>query len=191
VTARDYAALMRERIDAWQDGSDEPARDLAAKLFKDLTETDPKLLEGWLREMAISHLAMAFHNRRGSARRRSRAQAGSTLAQYVSEFTSPDRDPAGYALAKAAMERLSTFDAKLVINDDGHTKSIGQMTGPDNLFVARKFDKSSKRDGLLSAFYAKVAERVGDRTVEDVFDVASYVELRSAITSPTTAVPAH
>jgi hypothetical protein len=187
---RNYVAEMRERIDSWQDGSDESAKDLAAKLYKDISENDADLIAGWTKQLALSHLARAFHERRGSARQQERRAAGAELSKHSSVFGNPDASEADRAEALAAMERLTTFEAKVVVNDDGETKSIGRMTGPDNLFVSRRFGRSSKRDGLLAQFYLKVAEKVGDRTVEDVFSVAAYAELRASITGVTTVEPA-
>jgi hypothetical protein len=174
-----FSSRMRDMIATWQDESDDSARSLAAGLYKHLRDTEPELLAGWEQELAIMHLSAEFHHRRGSQRQAERREAGRILERYHSVFAG-ESSPAERRRAMMEIEQLTTFSTRMVVNEAGETREIGKMTQADCEYVAARFRRSAKRDGLWGKFYEQVAARLGDRTVEEVFDINGFVTLRAS-----------
>ena len=177
---RDYLAEMSELIADETAGSGWVAAIVAAKLHARLLESDPDLLDGWLREMAVQMLRQAICDRSRSERATARSRAGSR----------------SFARAAAEAEKtgdiaplIGMFSTDHTVNAENMRKLAADMTGPDHLFVAENTYQRSANEALMhAAFHRAVAAKVGDRLTSEVYTEAQYEAMyRSIVRSPASA----
>jgi hypothetical protein len=170
--ARDYIAEMGDRLaEAMADG-DFVAPALAEKLHAHLLETDPDLLDGWLREGAVHFLTRAIGDRDRNERSAARSRGGARRFKEASDAAQAGNDAA-----------LSMFATVRYVIDEGETRrTLGDMTGADHLFVADGYKQTAANARMLEAFHRAVGKRVGKRKTCDVFTEAEYQKLYDSIT---------
>lgn len=168
MSDRDFMAEMSAAIaDATGDG-DVIAPVLAEKLHARLLESDPELLDGWLRASAVHFLTMAIGARDRSER---------AIVRRRSEARRFDK-----AAREGDVETLSTFAVRLVVDEDNTRRPIGDMTGSDHLFVAGEYGRSAQTAAMLQAFHKAVARKVGKRRTAEVFSEAQYEAMFRSVT---------
>jgi hypothetical protein len=171
---RDYLAEMDARIAAATEGSGWVAAIVAEKLHAELLETDPDLLDGWLRATAADTLRLAIgmrsRNQRLIARRRAGARAFSEAAGEAEQ--TGDTAPL-----------IGLFTVDYVVDAENTRKRAADMTGPEHLFVAENtYQRSANQALMLAAFHRAVAAKVGDQRTSDVFSPEQYERLYLSIT---------
>jgi hypothetical protein len=167
---RDYIAEMGEAIADAIDSGDIVAPVVAEKLHAQLLESDPDLLEGWLRASAVHFLTRAIGDR--DRRERSTARTRAEARRFAGAAKSGDA------------EELSTFAVRLVVDEDNTRRPIGEMTGADHLFVAGEYGRSAATARMLEAFHRAVASKVGKRKTSVVFTEAQYEQMYRSIVGP-------
>ena len=179
VDGRDFIAEMNARIGEATAGSGWVAAIVAGKLAVELGETDPDLLDGWLRAMAVPLLTRVIglhvHAERSARKRGARRRAFAAAAGAFE--VADDRGPAAVVL-------LGMF-GELHVVDAGQTrKRAGDMTGPEHLFVAEvTYQRTANTALMLAAFHRAVAGKVGSQRTADVLSEAEYERLYLSITS--------
>lgn len=168
MSDRDYLADMSAAIaDAIGDG-DVVAPVLAEKLHARLLESDPDLLDGWLRACAVNFLTAAIGARdrseRAIVRRRSEARRFREVAD------------------SGDVDALSSFAVRLVVDEDNTRRPVGEMTGADHLFVAGEYGRTAQTAAMLQAFHKAVARKVGKRKTAEVFSEAQYEAMFRSVT---------
>lgn len=170
---RDYIQDMNEAIDEATSGSGWSAGVVAGKLAARLAETDPGLLDGWLRTCAVAILTEAV-----GARLRSQAGAARRGAQRQA-FARAARD----AEAAGDYSRLPGMFSAAYVVDTAHTRRRARdMTGRDHQFVAAGYTARAEENSMLAHFHREVARRVGDRVTSEVFDEETYERMYRSIT---------
>jgi hypothetical protein len=170
MAEREYLNEMAEAIRAAIGDGDVVAAVVAEKLHARLVESDPDLLDGWLRASAVQFLTEAIGARDRSARTVSRRR--SEARRFASAAESGDE------------AELSTFAVRLVIDEDNTRRPIGHMTGSDHLFVADGYARSAKTSLMLEAFHRAVAKKVGKKRTADVFSESQYDQMYRSIVRP-------
>lgn len=142
---------------------------VAGKLHGELVETDPELLDGWLQLIAPECLRLVLvarsRTRRAVARRRAASRAFGEAAR-----------------AGDTQQLLGLFSVDLVVNDDQLRKRASEMTGPDHLYVAERYQASANEGLLLAAFHRAIARKLGKRRTCDLFTAEQYEQLYLSIT---------
>jgi hypothetical protein len=175
--SRDYLAEMADAIAKVTSAGDFVAPVVAEKLHAHLLETDPDLLDGWLRASAVHFLTRAIGDRDRRERTAARTRADARQFRKASEAAEAGDD-----------EGLSVFaTVRYVVDGDETRRALGDMTGADHLFVADGYRESASRARMLEAFHRAVAKRVGKRKTSDVFTEAEYQKLYDSITGRTPA----
>ena len=169
---RDYLIEMNDRMDDATQG-EWVAAVVAQQLHDDLTQTDPDLLEGWLREIAVEALRHVLAARSRSRRTIARQRAGSRRFAQAAADAEASGDSAPL---------LGLFETDLVVNADQLRKRAADMTGPDHLYVAERYRATEAEAKMLAAFHRAVAERVGQRRTSEVFSPEEYERLFTSIT---------
>lgn len=151
-------------------GPDFQSAVLAEKLVARIEEQDPASLDEWLhaRAAAITTMEISARLRSIRARHVHRASARS-FAEAVEAAEDGDTEP------------LTHFAVVYQVSDDHVRRPVGQMNGPDHLYVAGAYQASGKRDLMLAAFHRAVAKKVGKRTTAEVFSEAQYHDLLHSI----------
>lgn len=92
------------------------------------------------------------------------------------------------AFAEAAEEGdVSMFVAwRCKIDDEGTQRCIGEMTGPDHIYVATDYANRAAANAMLAAFHRAVAKKVGKRTTAEVFSEDELTRLYNSIAGSTT-----
>ena len=131
---RDYIAEMDARIEAVTKGSDWVAAVVAAKLHASLLESDPDLLDGWLRSVApdVLRQAITLRVRQSNAR----ARRGARVREFADAARDMEDASDGEARETAARRLLSLFEQIHTVDDSDTRKRACDMTGPEHLFVA-------------------------------------------------------
>jgi hypothetical protein len=174
---------VAQLIDDYQERHpDYSATFLADLVVKDLRDNHKKLLAMWQDELADQHIRIAVLARRSSRRNTARRTAGKALAKYSSVFADPHATKEEKAKAKQTLDNLRLLDAiSPPVNSHGETRQYGKMTKADNLYVSESYAKSGQGDLLKSQFFATVAARLDDHTVEEVFTPAQYAQLMESV----------
>lgn len=170
TTYRNYSAEMlakiREAIPDW----DYVPSVVAQNLVEELEANDPELMVGWLYEQAVPMLANLIVEFSRANRRTARATA--TRGRF---------DAAAKRFEAGEETALNVFRAEFVVDVENTRRKIGDMTGPDHLFVARSYRKSEKKSAMEAAFHEAVAEKIGERSTKEVFTEESYTWMYRSI----------
>lgn len=171
TTPRDYAAEMNAALAQVAPAGDYVLGVLAGEFVDKLRVNDPELLAGWLDLHAAPVVAdlLGRHLRAARQRQRNQASAGA--------FSN-----AAAAHAAGDAEALSPFEVRFVVDADETWRRVGDMTGPDHLFVAARYRQQEATAAMLAAFHAAVAKRVGKRTTAAVLSAEQYGRLYRSIT---------
>lgn len=171
-THRDYIAEMNAAITEALGEGDIVAPLIAEKLHADLLETDPDLLDGWLRACAVHFLTRAIGDRDRRERTAARTRGEARRFRAATEAAVGGDDAP-----------LSLFATVRYVVDENETRRVlGDMTGTDHLFVADGYRESAAKARMLEAFHRAVARKVGKRKTSDVFTEAEYQRLYDSIT---------
>lgn len=85
-------------------------------------------------------------------------------------------------LIQAVREKdVSEFHLTCAVGPKNLRIRVGQMKAPDHLEVAERYRDSSDRSRRLGAFHEAVADRIGDRTTDEVMTETEYGLLRAEI----------
>lgn len=170
--SRDYIAEMADAITEATGTGDFVAPVVAEKLHAKLLETDPDLLDGWLRATAVYALTRAIGDRDRRERTAARTRAEARRFREASDAAEAGDEDA-----------LSIFASVRYVVDDGETRrALGDMTGADHLFVADDYSASAAKARMLEAFHRAVAKKVGKRRTSEVFTEAEYQKLYDSLT---------
>ena len=166
MSERDYVTEMDAHIEAATRGSGWVAAIVAEKLHAELLETDPDLLDGWLRAVAVDSLRLAIGTRSRSQRTVARRRAGSRAFRDAVAEAEQSGDTAPL---------LGLFSVDYVVDEENTRKRAADMTGPEHLFVAENtYQRSANEALMLAAFHRAVAEKVGKRRTSEVFSETEY-----------------
>lgn len=162
MVERDYQSAMHKFIDDHLPSGDIVVSSHAEKLIALLDEQDPELLYGWLMQCAPALLAEFIRT------------------QFQRARTTERRNSYGKALREGDTAKLRNglfTRERFVIDENGHYRRLGDMTGKDHAYVAKGYDADSKTAGLRAAFHKAVAQQVGDRRTEEVLSPEAYLGL--------------
>jgi hypothetical protein len=153
---------------------------LASRLVERLRTQDPELLDAWLSLHAEAifrdTITSIIRHRRSRARKHAAAGAFGRAAQRFSET--------------GDIEQLSPFRVRFVVDGLDTQRQVRDMTRTDCLFVAERYTISADRALMEAAFHRAVANRVGDRTVGDIFTEDEYNNMYRSITQRRFAIDA-
>jgi hypothetical protein len=168
---RDFVQEMHDLVARYLASSPLPAGQQALDIVTHLEHADPELLLGWARAALVSNVAALIHQVRGNDRLRSRSHARALLIRI------------GNGTATSAeLAEASVFSVRSpVVSDDGMTKRIGELTGSDHAYIAGAYEVRGRRQLVFAAFHRLLAERVGDRTTEEVFNPEEYAALQQQL----------
>lgn len=143
----------------------------AEKLVAYLRANKPAELRMWLDEHAATFVADCVRHRGRSRRSKAQQRQGAhDFAEAAARFEAGDD------------EALNPF--KLLTHCiEGRWKRLGAMRGQDHLYVADDYRCKGKKQLLLAKFHQAVAERIGDRTTEEVFTEEKYLEMYRSLTN--------
>ena len=177
---RDYIAEMDARIEAVTKGSDWVAAVVAAKLHASLLESDPDLLDGWLRSVApdVLRQAITLRVRQSNAR----ARRGARAREFADAARDMEDASDGEARETAARRLLSLFEQIHTVDDSDTRKRACDMTGPEHLFVAEnQYERKAAPLLMEAAFHRAVAKKVGKRLTSAVFSAEQYQQMYLSI----------
>lgn len=153
-------------IESWvPDDGDLIAEVVAQKLYANLQETAPDLLEQWLHERAqifLTQTVTSWLNReRAKASRRAVKRAFKDASDQAEEGDDTE---------------LGHFAVLHVVAADNTRRRVADMTGADHRFVADKYQASGKYDLMLSAFHRAIGKACGAKRTADVMTEQQYDE---------------
>lgn len=147
---------------------------LSGNLVAELRRDDADLLDGWLQERAA--LIIADYLRKQFQLQRLRAGRESKRSAFAKEAAEAEEE---------GPEAVSAFAQRYYVDETKNTwRTVGDMTGPDHMFVSRDYDDRSDAMKLLAKFHQAVGERIGLKRTADVMTEAQYVRLRDSIVKP-------
>jgi hypothetical protein len=137
---------------------------VAARLLAQLRTEDPELLAAWLDQHAEAIVRDAITSiiRQRRSRARKHAAAGA-FGKAAREFTQT-----------GDVSVLSPFSVRYVVDGLDTQRQVRDMNRTDCLFVAERYSISADRALMQAAFHKAVADRLGDRTVGEVFSEEQY-----------------
>ncbi len=175
---RDFLGEMSDLIDAVLPDGDYVAPVVAHDLVEKLRANDTELLAGWLDVRAEVTMTAYISDRIKNRRQSSRESTARGVFGAAAERFATTGDGAALRHATA----ISPFDAEHVVNDGLLRRRVGEMTGPDHLFVAKEYADAKQTAALLESFHKAVAKKVGDRKTKDVFTEDQYMDMYRSIT---------
>lgn len=156
---RDFGHELRALIDAERSKGTYNSRQLSAKIVNHLLANDPELLNGWL-QLRAEELLWAQIN---EIDRRERATVQNNAKRIAAGEAVRDFEQGNIDGIKGF---LDTF---YVIDTEDTRKRLGDLRAPELEFVAERYDVQAKTAALKSAFFRALQNRVGDKTVGEVF----------------------
>lgn len=143
----------------------------AEKLIAYLRAKKPAELRMWLDEHAATFVADCWRGRERSRRLKAQQRQGARdFAECAARFVAGDD------------EALSPFKS-MSYPIEGRWKRLGAMRGQDHLYVAEDYLCKGKKQVMLAKFHQAVAERIGERTTEEVFTEEKYLEMYRSLTN--------
>jgi hypothetical protein len=164
---REVIAAMGEMIDAATQHGEVVARMVADDLIGKLRLADPEFLARWLDIRAGETLGAYVRERLNSQRSYARSMhRRSVFAHAAVEFELTGESSA-----------FALFDSLVVVGPDNLRKRFGDLTRDDCLFVAAKYGASRREAEAYERFHQKLAERLGDKTVREVYSEAQCIAM--------------
>lgn len=170
--SRNYAAEMRQVIDAETGDGPYTSTVVAEHIVEKLRATDPDLLTGWLDQQAVQFLRIAINQRDHSQRAHARSSAGRSVFRDAAE-----------AFEAGNPEPLSTLMRTVYVVEDGSRVRLAEMTKPELLYAADDYARRAAENLLQESFLRALAKKVGNRKVSDVFDEQKLTALWQSITN--------
>lgn len=164
---RDWIAEMDEAMEEAIGSAPDTSTPMlvATDLVATLRAEDSDLLEGYLLARAPSLLREEISARWRSDRARARRNLGrSQFSEAAKAFENGDA---------AAM---AIFATRFCIGERAW-KPLGEMTGPDHLFVAESYFHNAKKAAFEGAFHKAIAKKLGDQTTAEVFTEEQYASM--------------
>lgn len=159
LTERDYRTEMRAVIDAETAAGNYVSGLVAEQIVAKLAETDPDLLDGWLRANAAFLVRHFINLRDCSTRTRARTQARRVeFAAAAGKFEDGDADA------------MTSFLDVVHVVEDGTRKRLADLTSTDLAHVAADYEARAAENQMHATFLRAIAKKVGRRTVGQVFD---------------------
>lgn len=151
---RDYAAEMRDILDAETGNEPYVPRVVATNIVSKLRESDPELLSGWLDQQAENFVWQLINARDRSMRSHVRQQSR----------------------ARAFSQDVETGDGRAVrwltipfTVEDGSRKRLSYMTKNDVLFAADTYATRAKENKMTETFLRVIARKLKGRTVGECY----------------------
>ena len=174
MAERNVIETMNELIDQATEGQELVARLIADDIITRLRQTDPGLLTEWLDARAGETLGAFIAARLNSRRSYARSMhSRSVFAQAAEEFEET-----------GDKEAFAIFETWVVISPDNRRRRFGDLRKEDCEFVSAQYGLSRKEAELYERFYTKLAEKIGDRTIREVYTEA---QVRAMLSSFRTA----
>jgi len=172
---RDYAVEMRELIDKETDkGPYEPGA-VASEIVTLLQNTDPDLLDGYLRGHAV-HIIRDAINRRDQSQRMV-ARRGATSARMREILGAIDAGD----VQEIAQVRQRWLTATFTLSD-GMRHELRTMKRGDLLHVAEDYGRRAAENKMEETFFRALANKVQPgKTVGDMFDEHQIIALREGL----------
>jgi len=165
TTSRDIAHDVRRVIDEeiTRAGPTWSAGLVALRVVERLREKDPELLTKWLETLAIDvvrkEIADIARLQKHEARRLSIPASTSVFSSAVERFEKGE--------TKALAAWMETI---YVVNTENSRKKLRDMDHDDLLYAASDYTNRARTNAMQAAFLRAVAEKVGARTVGEVYD---------------------
>lgn len=168
---RDFTADLDKIIDDLIDDKPWAASIVADTLIKQLRDTDPELLAGWLDSHAHGLIARHITGRANLERRHARhAHRDAVNARVRGDFHSGDP------------ERLTPYRSWHVVNDELTRKRASEMTGAEHHYVATQYRSSSRRTVMLARFHEAIAKKCGPGGItSDHYTEQQYVDMLQSL----------
>ena len=176
---RNYLAEMDQLIAEATEGSSWVAPVIAAKLYAELLENDPELIDGWLHIVGTDALSRAIRGKAAAARARERNRA--RRGEFADSARNFEKGEDSYGV-----KLLGLFAVMHVVNGDEVRKRAGEMTGADHLYVSERYRARGETALMEAAFHRAVAEKVGDRRTDEAMSLTDYQRLYQSIAGAST-----
>lgn len=174
TTSRDVNGAIRDLIDQElaRTGTNYIAASLAVEIVERLQREDPELLSKWLAGQAVRIVREAIVTVERHHRMAARA-ASETLTGPQSVF------------GKALTQYAETGDSRVlsawlqttyVINSENQRKQLSSMDKDELGYAADKYQTLSRSTAMQAAFLRVIANKVGARTVGEVFTEEELVD---------------
>jgi len=160
MAERDHELEMRELILARTASGTWTSRGVARDVVEQLRSTDPEFLHEWLDRRAENCVWQTVNDITRSQRAHARQTRGRReIADAIAAHEAGD----GQAMR-------SWLDTAYVVNPQRERKNLGDMRRPDLLYVASGYRQTARRAQMHAAFFEALANKVGDKTVREVYD---------------------
>lgn len=168
ATPRDFSGDLDKLISDLIGDGPWTASLVADTLIKQLRDTDPELLAGWLDSHAHGLLARHIAGRANLERRHANREARD--ARVRGDFTSGDP------------QRLTPYTSWHVVDENLTRKRASEMTGREHSFVASQYRTSSRRTAMLGRFHEAIAKKCGPAGLtSDFFTEEAYVAMLQSL----------
>lgn len=160
----DIDAQLVDRADSIYGDMERPtAREVAEKLIGEV----PELIDEWV----SAHLAAIVTDFLGKRWRARSSRAGyqvraGAFADAAEEFMAGDESA------------ISVFLTPMPVDDEGRRINLGEMTGADHRYVARRHRVYAAANKMQAAFHEAIAKAIGDRTTAEVYSEEEYLNMR-------------
>jgi hypothetical protein len=158
--AHDIRRIIDEEID--NSGPTWTAASVALRVVERLRQEDPELLTKWLDALAV-HVIRGEINSiakqlRSEAKRITENKGASVFSQAVEDHEAGKKNALG-----------AWLETVYIVNSDNQRRRLRDMDQDDLLFAAEDYTNRSRVNALQAAFLRAIGERVGARTVGEVF----------------------
>ena len=174
---RDYVQEMRTLVmgameTARASGQTFQHMALAHKIMEELRDRDPELLDGWMRlqaaEMLRQYIGTIDRSDRAKERQKaSRRSFGDAVERHKAG------DP----------EALTKFlTVSYVVDESSNRMLLGKMKQPELHFAADVYQRQADANAFEAQFLRALANKVGSKTVGEVFTEEQIVRMRDSLT---------
>jgi hypothetical protein len=178
VVHRDYATEMLDRINSAFAAASEPvsAMVVAKRIVAQLEDTDPDLLQGWLRLNAEDLLRRYAGLVQSSERSHNRAVSGRrAFADAREAHEAGDSEP---------LQKHTTWLSSMFVVDDRYSRlALGDCTATELRYVSSRYEHTARSASFEAVFFGQLAEKVGDQKVSEVYTEDEIAAFRNTIDS--------
>jgi hypothetical protein len=177
TTGRDIAHDVRHVIDEEiiKAGPTWSAGYVALRVVERLREEDPELLTKWLETLAIGVVRKEITDIARLQKHEARRQSISVTTSVFSSAV--ERYEKGETRALAAW-----METVYVVNTENSRKKLRDMDHDDLLYAASDYTDRARANAMQAAFLRAVAEKVGAKTVGEVYDDEELTRLWRSLT---------